>query len=179
VGYSETWKILEEIVIELRKKGTPAPENVMNDLKSAKTLIKLTDADSRGQGEIRPKIEQYFSAVEAYVVTEAQKSFPAEKIDEWLRRLEGSSCAVCGPETKSVPEQEERFVPGLPRDQKWVRVTPIASLRKEKLEELARDSGLSVKPERDGHLIVFGTLEGIKEFVKKMTKETSREPQPS
>jgi hypothetical protein len=151
----------------------------MNDLRSAKTLIKLRDADSRGQGEIGPKIEQYLSAVEAYVVTEAQKSFPSEKIDEWLRRLEGSSCEVCRPQTESVLEQEQRFVPGLPRDQKWVRVTPIVSLPKEKLEELARDSGLSVKPERDGHLIFYGTLEGIKEFVKKMTKETSRGPQQS
>jgi hypothetical protein len=179
VGYSETWKILEEIIIELRKKGTPAPESVMNDLKSAKTLIKLTEADSHGQGEIGPKIEQYLSAVEAYVVTEAQKSFPAEKIDEWLRRLESSFCEVCGPQTKSAPEQEQRFVPGLPRDQKWVRVTPIVSLPKEKLEELAHDSGLSVKPERDGHLLVYGTSEGIKEFVKRMTKETSKGPQPS
>jgi hypothetical protein len=179
VGYSETWKILEEIIIELRKKGTPAPENVMEDLRSAKTLIKLTEADSHGQGEIGTKIEQYLSAVEAYVVTEAQKSFPAQKIDEWLRRLESSYCEVCGSQTKSVPEQEQRFVPGLPRDQKWVRVTPIVSLPKEKLEELAQDSDLSVKPERDGRLIVCGTSEGIKEFVKKMTKETSKEPQPS
>ena len=174
MGYSETWKVLEEIIIELRKKGTPAPENVMNDLKSAKTLIKLTEADSHGQGEIGPKIELYLSAVEAYVVTEAQNSFPSEKIDEWLRRLEGSSCEICVSQTKSVPEQEQRFVPGLPCDQKWVRVTPIVSLPKEKLEKLAHESGLSVRPEQDGHLLVYGASEGIKEFVKKMTKEASK-----
>jgi len=175
MGYSETWKILEEIIIELRMKGNPAPENIMDDLKSAKTLIKLMET-GEDRGEIGPKIEQYLSSVEANLVTEAQKSFPSEKIDEWLRRLEGSSCEMCSGQSKQNLRGEQRFVPGLPRDQKWVRVTPIVSLPKEKLEELAQDSGLSVREEMDGHVIVYGSDEGIKEFVKKMAKETSKEP---
>jgi hypothetical protein len=168
VGYSETWKILEEILIELRKKGHPAPENVMSDLKSAKTLIKLIDT-GEDRGEIGRKVEQYLASVEAYLVTEAQVMFPAERIDEWLRRLEASSCDVCTGETKAVTKEESRFIPGLPRDQKWVRVTPIATLPQEKLEQLAVESGLSFKEENDGHLIVFGNAEGIRNFVKKMT----------
>jgi hypothetical protein len=175
LGYSETWKILEEIIIELRKKGKPAPENVMDDLKSAKTLIKLMET-GEGRGEIGPKIEQYLSSVEANLVTEAQKSFSSEKIDEWLRRLEAASCETCAGSAKQDLREEPRFVSGLPRDQKWVRVAPIISLPKEKLEELAQDSGLSVRPERDGHLVVYGSDEGIKEFVRKMTKETTKEP---
>jgi hypothetical protein len=173
LGYSETWKILEEIIIELRKKGNPAPESVMNDLKSAKTLIKLMET-GEDRGEISPKIEQYLSSVEANLVTEAQKSFPSEKIDEWLRRLEGSSCETCSGQSKQILREEQRFVPGLPRDQKWVRVTPIVSLPKEKIEELAHNAGLSVETEKDGHLTVYGSDEGIKEFVK-MAKETARE----
>jgi hypothetical protein len=176
VGYSETSKILEEIIIEFRKKNLPVPENVMSDLKSARTLIMLMNADSRGQGEIRPKVEEYLSSVEANLVTEAQKNFSPERVDEWLRRLEGSSCEACAGQPRQASEEEHRFVPGLPRDQKWVRVTPIISLPKEKLEELAHESSLSVKPEKDGHLIVHGSADGIKEFVKKMTKETAKEP---
>jgi hypothetical protein len=176
VGYSENWKILEEIIIEFRKKSLPVPENVMSDLKSAKTLIKLMDSDSRGQGEIAPKVEQYLSSVEAYVVTEAQKSFPPERIDEWLRRLSGSSCDVCAGQAKpAATEEEHRFVPGVPRDQKWVRVTPIASLPEAKLEQLAKESGLSTKVEKDGHLIIHGTSEGIRDFVKRMTAQASKE----
>lgn len=38
MGYAVTWKILEEIVIELRKKGIAFPEKVMADLRSANTL---------------------------------------------------------------------------------------------------------------------------------------------
>ena len=175
MGYSETWKILEEIIIELRKKGLTTPETVMSDLKSAKTMIMLIDAAEEGRGEIGPKIEQYLASVEAYLMTEAQKWFPSERIDEWLRRLQGSSCDVCAGQPKSTPEEKEsRFVPGLPRDQKWVRVTPITSLPPEKLKQLAEESSLSVKPEKNNHLIVYGKAEDIKDFIKKMTQQASK-----
>ena len=174
MGYSETWKILEEIIIELRKKGFTTPETVMSDLKSAKTMIRLIDAAEEGRSEIGPKIEQYLASVEAYLVTEAQKCFPSERIDEWLRRLQGSSCEVCGQPESKTAEKDSRFVSGLPRDQKWVRVTPITSLPSEKLKQLAEESNLSVKPEKDSHVIVYGKAEDIKDFIKKMTKQASK-----
>ncbi len=172
MGYSETWKILEEIIIAFRKQGSPVPESVMNDLKSAKTLIQLLET-GEDRGEFGPKIEQYLSSVEANLVTEAQEIFPSEEIDGWLRRLEGSSCDVCY-QVKQVRQKEERFVSGVPRDQKWIRVNPIVSLPREKIEELALNSGLSVKAEKDGHLVVCGSDESIRDFVGKMTKEAAR-----
>jgi hypothetical protein len=171
VGYSETWKILEEIIIEFRKKDLAVPETIMNDLKSAKTMIKLMEAE-QDRGEIGPKVEQYLSSVEAYLVTEAQKVFPPERIDEWLRRLQNSSYDVCTGQPKPSAK-EPRFIAGLPRDQKWVRVTPIASLPTDKLIQLGNESNLSHKTEQDGHIIFYGRAEHIKEFVKKMTKHTS------
>ncbi len=175
MGYSETWKILEEIIIELRKKGNPVSENIMSDLKSSKTLIKLMET-GENHSEIGPRIEQYLSSIEANLVTAAQRSFPPEKIDEWLRRLENSSREICSSQQKHILREEQRFIPGLPRDRKWVRVTPIASLSKEKIEKFAQNSGLSIRVEKDGHLIVFGSDEGIRGFVKKMAQETAKEP---
>jgi hypothetical protein len=175
VGYSETWKILEEIIIEFRKKGLTMPETVMCDLKSAKTLIRLIDAAEEGRGEIGPKVEQYLASVEAYLITEAQKCFPSERIDEWLRRLQVSFCDVCAGQPKTEAKEEARFVSGLPRDQKWVRVTPINSLPTEKLKQLADETNLTVKPEKDTHLIVYGKAEDIKQFIKKMTQQASKE----
>jgi hypothetical protein len=172
VGYSSTWKILEEIIIEFRKKSLAVPESVMNDLKSAKTMIKLMEAE-QDRGEIGPKVEQYLSSVEAYLVTEAQKAFPPERIDEWLRRLQNSSCDVCAAQPKPSTK-ESRFITGLPRDQKWVRVTPIASLPTKKLVQLGEETNLSHKTEQDEHIIFYGRAEDIKEFVKKMTKHTSQ-----
>lgn len=173
MGYAEIWKILEEILVELRKKGVTIPITVMTDLRSAKTMIKLMEADP-GKGEIAPQTEQYLTNVESYLITEAQKHFQPVRIDEWLRRLDGAaieSCSCGEPAVKS----ETRFIPGLPRDQKWVRVMPIASLPAEKLKKLAEESGLSLKSEKDGHLVAYGKSEDISRFVKMMTTSASKE----
>jgi hypothetical protein len=175
MGYSEKWKSLEKIIIELRKKGIPTPENVMIDLKAAKTMIKLMDAEPE-KCEMAPQAEQYLRNVEAYLITEAQKHFAPERIDEWLRQIDGTtvpSCSCVTEETKKTGEL--RFIPGVPRNQKWVRVTPINRLPPQKLKQLAEDSHLSLKTEKDGHLIAYGLPKDVREFVKKMTMQVAKE----
>jgi hypothetical protein len=175
MGYETVWKVLEEIIIELRKKGVATPPRVMNDFKSAKVLMKVLDASERDRGDTAPKIEQYLGSVEAYLVTEAQKTFAPARIDEWLRRLEEASCDTC--ETCGVPRETKKtkFITGVPRDQKWIRVEPLVSLPAEKLKHLAEETSLSFREEKDGHLTVYGSAEDIKRFVKKMTEQTAKE----
>jgi hypothetical protein len=161
-------KILEEIIIELRRKGLQIPAQVMTDLKSARTLLQIGKADSRGRGETEPKIDEYIGSAEAYIMTEAGKHFAAEKVDKWMTALNLASCESCA--TVEEETEEMRMIQGIPRDQKWIRVEPIASLPIEKLETLATETKLGYRREKDGHLILYGTQENIKEYVKKMTK---------
>ncbi len=164
-------KIIEEIIIELRRKGLEIPPNVMSNLKSARTLMKVEKIDPKDQGETDPKIDQYISSVEAYAITEASKHFPGEKVDKWLTALDIASCDTC----VAIEEPKEmRFIPGAPRDQKWIRVEPISSLPIEKLEKMATENKLGFKREKDGHLMVYGTDENVKTFVKKMTAQTNQ-----
>lgn len=166
MGHLAVWKVLEEMIIEFRKKGLPIPATVMNDLKSARTMIKIMNVGA-SRGETAQKAEEYLGNVEAYLVTEAQKQFASEYIDAWLRRLEEASCEIC--EEKG---EESRFISGLPRDQKWIRVEPLASVPLEKLKQLAKESNLSWSLQENGRLLVYGKTEDIKGFVKKMTGET-------
>jgi hypothetical protein len=178
MGYEAVWKVLEEIIIELRKKGVATPPKVMSDLKSAKVLMKVLDASESDRGEAAPKIEQYLGSVEAAIVTEAQKVFAPARIDAWLRRLEEASCdtcVTCGVSTETKAKTEAKFITGLPRDQKWIRVEPLASLPAEKLKQLAGEANLSFREETDGHLTVYGSAENIRAFVKKMTEQTAKE----
>jgi hypothetical protein len=175
MGYEAVWKILEEIIIELRKKGLATPQKVLNDLKSAKVFMKIMDASEKDRGETAPKIEQYLGSVEAYLMTEAQKTFPPARIEEWLRRLEEASCDTCV--TCGVPTEKNekaKFITGLPRDQKWIRVEPLSILPAEKLKQLAKETNLSLREENDGHLTVYGTSENIRVFIKKMTEHTAK-----
>jgi len=176
MGYMAVWKILEEISIEFRKKGETIPQNIMNDLKSAKVLINIMGFDE-GPGETAQKIEQYLGSMEAYLVTAAQKKFEPARIDKWLRRLEEATCDTCntcGIE-KEEKEGESKFVSGVPRDQKWIRVKPLEGMPLEELKQLAETTSLSSRVEEDGRLVVYGKAENIKEFVKKMTAKTSKE----
>lgn len=179
MGYEAVWRILEEIIVELRKKGVEVPQTVMNDFKSAKTLMKILYASERDLGETAPKIEQYLGSVEAYLVTEAQKTFPTSRIDIWLRRIEEANCNTCQTctvESKKIGKEkvEPKFITGIPRSQKWIRITPLANLPTEKLKQLAEEASLSFR-EEEGQLIAHGDAENIKIFVKKMTEQASKE----
>ena len=161
-------KILEEIIVELRKQSLEIPADVMSDLKSARTLMKVEKADARSRGEAEPKIDEYLGNVEAYVATEAGKRFPAEKVEKWLTALDLASCESCV--TVEEEKEEMRMIQGVPRDQRWIRVEPIEGLLLEKLEQMATNAKLGFRREKDGHLTVFGSEEAIKEFIKRISK---------
>jgi len=180
MSYDAVWKVLEEIVIELRKKGVKTPPTVMNDLKSAMILMKILEASEMDRGETASKIEHYLGSVEAYLVTEAQKTFPPTRIDTWLRRIQEASydmCQTCTVESKKIEKEklETKFITGVPRSQKWIRVKPLTNLPAEKLKQLAEEASLSFREEKDGHLIVHGNAKNIKKIVKKMTEQASKE----
>jgi len=168
MGYLAVWKVLEEIITKFRKKQLPVPERVMDDLKAARTMIKIMNADS-GHGEARQKIEEYLGTVEAYLITEAEKHFAPEHIDKWLKRLETANCETCQENT-----EESRFIGGVPRDQKWLRVEPLVNLPAEKLKQLSKETNLSTSTQKDGRMLVYGQAEDLKEFIKKMTNETNK-----
>jgi hypothetical protein len=178
MGYEAVWKVLEEIAIQLRKKGEEPPTNIVNDLKSAKILMKVLEASESDQGETAPKIEQHLGSVEAYLITEAQKNFPPTRIDTWLKRIEEASCDTCQTcrlKSEKTEKSETNFVTGIPRDQKWIRVKPLTNLPAEKLKEFAEETNLSFREEKDGLLTVHGSTKNIKKFVEKMTKQASKE----
>jgi len=162
MGYFAAWKVLEEMIMDFRKKGITISADVMSDLRSAKTLINVLKADP-SHVDTGQKVEEYLRSVESYLVSEGQKRFGAEYVEAWLKRLNEAG--------KKVFEEEEmkaRFIPRLPREQKWIRVKPSAELPVDKLKALAEELSLSYSVQNDGYLLVYGEDERVKDFVKKM-----------
>jgi hypothetical protein len=168
MSHTATWKVLEDLMIELRKKGFALAPEALNDLKSAKLMIKISEQEG-SRGEASQKVDEYLGTVESYLITEAQKALSSEVIDQWLVRLQEANAETC-----EVQEEETKFITGVPRDQKWVRVEPVSNLPAERILQMAKESSLSVNPQEDGRLVVFGPSEGIKEFLKKMTAEANK-----
>ena len=74
MGYGEIWKILDDLIIEFRKRGENIPVNVIEDLRAAKTMMQVWKADS-SRAENIPSIEGYLNNVESYLIFTAHEKF--------------------------------------------------------------------------------------------------------
>ena len=169
MGYTAKWKVLEDMMLALRKKGVEIPPTVINDLRSAKLMIKIAEV-GESPGDATLKLEEILGTVESYLVTEAQNILSTQSVNEWLKRLDEASLPTC--ETKA--EKENTFITGVPRDQKWIRVEPIPTLPTERLKQIAEENNLSANQQKDGRLVVYGQQEDIKVFLKKMAEEATK-----
>ena len=163
MGYLAAWKVLEETITAFRKKGITVPAEIVSKLRHAKTLINVLRVDP-SHLETSHKIEEHLRNVESYLVAEGQKRFGTAYVEELIKRLDQAS-------TTAIEEEEEetRFISGLPRDQKWIRVKPSNELPIEGLKALTGELNLLYRVQNDGCLLVYGEDQRIKDFVKKMT----------
>ena len=170
MGYLAVWKVLEEMVADFKKKGAAVPTNIINDLKSAKIIIRILEADP-SCGANAQKINEYLTSVESYLISEGQRRFGQAYVDDWLRRADEASR-----KTSDKDEEETRFISGVRREQKWIRLTPSDELPLEKMKALAKKSNLQFKIQNDEYLIVSGTDTALKDFVKKIAAKYKPNP---
>jgi hypothetical protein len=163
MGREEVWKTLNDLIIEFRKKGEIIPPEVINDLRAAKTLIHVLRADPTKTENV-PVIETYLGNVESHLIFAAQRVFGPEFVDQWMRRIRE---AREKPEVEAPGEPASKFVPGLPRGQRWVRVQVSEETPKDEIEELVRQSGLTCRMQKDGYMLVYGEGERLKSFIKR------------
>ena len=163
MSYEETWKVLADLLTDLREKGEMIPGDIMEDLRSAKTLINLLEVDPE-HIENLTKLETFMSNVESYLIFVAQDKFGNEYAEGWMKKLEEAG--------KKFHEKKEKKpvkpVTGIPRDKKWVRVQLSKDTRREHVEELAKENKLSYKIQENEYVLVYGDGEKIKTFVSKM-----------
>ncbi len=165
MGYGEAWKVLADLITELRKRGETIPPHVMNDLRSAKTMIQILKADPTHLENL-PRIETYMENVESYLAFTLQEKFGSDYVEKWIKKLEKARRAR-EEEEKAAP----RFVPGLPRGKHWVRVQVSKDMPKNDIKRLAKENKVSSKMHKNGYMLVYGDVEKVKLFVKKMAEK--------
>lgn len=165
MGYSEAWKVLADLVLELRKKGETIPANVMNDLRSAKTMIQVFKVDPKHVENI-PQIETYLESVESYLFLVAEEKYGVEFAKKWMEKLSQARRKV-----EEAEETVSKFVPGLPRGKHWVRVQVSKDIPRKKIERLAKEERLSCKMQKNGYMLVYGDAKSIKSFVKALAEK--------
>ncbi len=166
MGYGEVWKVLDNLIIEFRKRGESVPSNVIEDLRAAKTMIQVLKADPNRTENI-PSIEMYLSNVESYLVFVGQQKFGDEFYDRSMAKLREARETVRAGGEEAAWESASKFVPGIPRGQRWVRVQVSDETPEREIEELASECGLSTKKQTEGFVLVYGEEEKLKLFVQK------------
>ncbi len=164
MSYEEKWKVLADLLIELQERGEKIPADVMNDLRSAKTMIQVLKADPTHIESIS-RIDTYLRSVESYAIFTAEKH-GTRNVDKWLKRLEIEKMM----KTKEK-KAASRFIPGIPRDKTWVRIQISEDTPREDVKRLVKTSKLSYKMQENGYMLVYGNGENIKSFVKRMTEK--------
>jgi len=156
-------------MIELRKNGVDISPKIVDDLRSAKLMIKISES-SKGKGEATQKLEECLGIVESSLIGEAEKVLKPEIIDEWLRRLDESMLQTC----EIRPPKENKFVTGVPKDQKWVRIEPLPNVSATRLIQIAKETKLAARQQTDGRLVVYGQQESIQVFLKRIADEAAK-----
>ena len=161
MGYEEKWKSIADFLIELQKEGEQIPEDVINDLRSAKTMIQVLIADPNNMESIS-RIDTYLRNVESYAINTAEKH-GTKQVEAWLKKFE----------IKNREEEKEtisRFVTGIPRQKKWVRIQISEDTPSNDIKKLVKISDLSYKIQKNRYILVYGNGENIKSLMKKMTE---------
>jgi len=165
MDYEEVWKTLADLITEFRKRDETIPPDIMEDLRAAKTMIQVFKADPSHVENV-PSIETYLGNVESYLILTGQKRLGSEFVEKWMQRLREAREKV---PKEGATKAVSRFVPGLPRGKRWLRVKISKETPKREIERLAEESGLSCKTQRDGYVLVYGGGEELKSFVKRMS----------
>lgn len=166
MGHLAVWKTQEEMIADLRKRGVAIPEKIMDDLRTARIVIKISKAETNPE-DTAQNMETYLANTESFLITEAEKRFGTKYVDEWLKKLGNAS------KTIDEPEDKTSFVLGLPREYKWIRVKPTAELPLETLKTMANELELTYKIQHDGYLLIYGKDKPIRGFVRKMAAKQS------
>ena len=166
MGSLAVWRVLEEMLVVLRKKLVVIPSEILSNLKTVKVLIEISDSAAIHE-DTSIKIERELENIEIYIFSEIQERFDSKTVEKWLRRIAEAR------NKKNQLKKKTKFISGVPRNQKWICIEPISELPVGVLKKIAKENSLIIRSNADGKFTIYGETENIKKYVKKITKITS------
>lgn len=166
MNYEYLWKVLEELILELKNKGVTVPPELVEDLKSAQTFISRYRTEPTAL-HIVTEIELYLEKVESNLLYLAGSDVGEEYADECLRRIYEARRKGLSEKTTVT----SRFVSGVPKGEHWIRIKVSDLISDRELGELLEKLGLSSKPQENDYLLIHGKEENVKAFIKEVSEK--------
>lgn len=165
MSYERKWKLLADLLTKLQENGEKIPADVLNDLRSAKTMIQVLKADPTHIESIS-RIDTYLRTVEAYTIFTMEKKRKGN-VEEWLKKLKEQERV----EINEKVEKNSTFVTRVPRNKNWIRIQISEDIPREEMKELVEENGLSYRLEQYGYILVQGDKENLKLLVKRLAEQ--------
>jgi hypothetical protein len=168
LNYEHLWKELEALVIDMRSKGKEISPEVVEDLKSAKTLMTIQRVDP--SSPITGDVEDYLGRVEAALLPYAENDFEKEYSEHWLQRIQEAKAKGL----QETVRTQVGLVTGIPKDKQWIRVRVAELIDMAELKSMTDSLGLSFREEANDAVIVFGQPESVKAFLRELTARVKK-----
>lgn len=165
LNYEAVWKLMADLVAELRKVGESVPAEVMRDLRSAKIMIEILKVD-RSRLENVQRIEEYLSNVESYLLSAARRKFGERYAEDWMEKVVEAQKSV----QLFEKEPSLKFPVGVQRDRRWVRVKPSTEIPTSRIKQLSEKIGLEVRTQENGLVLVYGEESKVKRFIDELAQ---------
>jgi len=169
MDYDELWKTLEDLVVELTKKRVTLPEELISDLKSAKTLINILKTEPTAV-DLVTKIEIYMGNLESNLLYIAESDVSKNYADLWMAKIMNARSG----KNAEQPIVKARFVSGIPKGEHWIRLKPSGLIADSKLRELLKKFDLKSKLHENTYLLISGKEENIKSFIKEIGEKIGK-----
>ena len=164
--YEEKWEILSDFLIELQENGEKIPNDIIKDLRTAKTIIQVLKADPSNKDNIS-RVDKYLRNVESYTICTADKK---DKVDAtiWLNKLDPQKKII-----EKTKKSKSKFISGIPKNKSWIRIEIIKETPLNELKEYAKKLNLSFKIQGKNNLLVFGEKNSLKSYIKLVSEQFS------
>ena len=166
MNYDEKWKILADFLMDLKKMGKIIPIEIMNDLRSAKTVIQVLKADPTCIETIS-RIEIYLRNIESYAISTGEE-IDKGIAEDWLKKLKDKKI-----EKSEKINEKSIFIHGIPRNEKWVRIKILNDILPENMKKIAKINNLSYKNQKNNYMLVHGDPKNIKKLIKSITEHVA------
>jgi hypothetical protein len=169
LNYDALWKTLDALLIEVRRKGSTVAQDVVDDLKSARTLINIYAADPTSTDTLA-QIEDYLRRVESSLLFLAEADHGTAYAEAIMARLGTARTLGDDPAPPEVP----RFIPGITPGQHWVRIDTRDTIDRAALTALAADMGLTLTMQGAHHAVIRGDKATVTRLLQRVTEQTRR-----
>jgi hypothetical protein len=167
LNYERLWQVLEELLVELRKRGIDIPQEIADDLSSARTM--LTIYKTEPAADVESEMAFYLEKMEPILLSLAESELGKDYADVWQRKIVAARL-----ETNATPTPASKFIPGIPRGEHWLRIKTADMISDGEINILLGKLNLTSKPQNDGYLLVYGNEDIIKTFVKEIRKKIGK-----